>query len=175
MKPNITIKIISLIMLWFVVPGCSSRLVPDGFPPKLVKFSVTLLCDGKPVEGASIWLHPDNDSNTLYHVSGQTDANGVAVMKTTINVYSETGAPVGQFTGTATHYPKIPAELLPEGWETTLDKTSAQLEQYHTVSEKLKLVPKDWESKKTSPLKINIPENGGTVTIEITDSKTFAR
>jgi hypothetical protein len=36
-----------------------------------------------------------------------------------------------------------------------------------------KVVPKEWQQSGTSPLKITVPEKGGSVTIEITDEKTI--
>ncbi|MDR1958062.1 MAG: hypothetical protein LBQ54_03295, partial [Planctomycetaceae bacterium] len=36
-----------------------------------------------------------------------------------------------------------------------------------------KLVPASWGDIKAAPVQLTVPESGGNVTIEITDSKTF--
>jgi hypothetical protein len=36
-------------------------------------------------------------------------------------------------------------------------------------------VPEEWGNIQTTPIKITVPEKGGSATIEITDSKTFVQ
>ncbi|MDR1960180.1 MAG: DUF4198 domain-containing protein [Planctomycetaceae bacterium] len=166
------IRIIVCLFLGMTVLGCSSKQVPDGFPKKLTRFKVTLLYEGKPVEKASIWLYPDN---AKYHVNAITNANGVASMETTINVYSRPGAPTGKFRGTIVHRPKVPSDLTTEEWQKLKSEEEANA-QWKKIAEEIaalpKIVPVSWGNVATSPLMITIPEKGGNVTIEITDSKT---
>jgi hypothetical protein len=160
-----------LFSLIFIV-GCSSQKIPEGFPRKLVKFSVTILNEGKPVENASVWLYSD-DSNAKYHVRATTNADGIASMETSINTYSKNGVPVGTFKGTITHRPKVPSDLTKEEWQKlTPEEAEAQSKKIAVEVSKMKLIPSTWENLTTSPVKITIPEKGGNITIEITDSKT---
>jgi hypothetical protein len=161
--------LLSLTFIW----GCSSQKIPEGFPKKLVKFSVTILHEGKPVENALVWFYPD-DSNAKYHVRATTNTNGIALMETSINSYSKTGVPVSTFKGTVTHRPKVPSDLTKEEWQKlNYEEAVAQGKKIATEVSKMKLTPLTWENLTMSPLKITIPENGGNVTIEITDSKTW--
>jgi hypothetical protein len=158
-----------------VILGCSSKNIPEGFPAKLVKFSVTILHDGKPVENVAVWLYSDN-ADAKYHVNATTNADGVASMKTSINMYSKTGAPSGVFRGTLVHRPKVPSDLSPEELQKLSEEEIAKLSK--KVAEevaKMKLTPTSWANLATSPLKITIPENGGNVTIELTDQKTLVQ
>jgi hypothetical protein len=163
-----------LFSLIFIV-GCSSQKIPEDFPKKLVKFSVTVLYEGKPVENALVWFYSD-DPNAKYHVSATTNANGIALMETSINSYSQLGVPDGMFKGTVTHRPKVPSDLTKEEWlKLTPEEAEAQSKKIATEVSKMKLIPSTWENLITSPLKITIPEKGGNVTIEITDSNTFVQ
>jgi hypothetical protein len=161
-----------LFSLIFIV-GCLSPKIPEGFPKKLVQFSITILHEGKPVENALVWLYPD-DPDAKYHASATTNANGMALMETSINSYSKAGVSVGTFKGTITHRPKVPSDLTKEEWQKlSYDEAVAQSKKIAVEVAKMKLIPATWENLTTSPLKITIPENGGNVTIEITDPKTF--
>jgi hypothetical protein len=169
-------KIFTCLLLFSIfIVGCWSQKIPDGFPKKLVQFSVTILHEGKPVENAFVWLYSD-DSNAKYHARAITNANGVALMETSINSYSRSGVPVGTFKGTVTHRPRVPSDLTKEEWQKlTSDEAEAQVKKIAAEVSKVKLIPSTWESLTTSPLKIAIPEKGGNVTIEITNSETFVQ
>jgi hypothetical protein len=100
----------------------------------------------------------------------------MALMETSINSYSKTGAPVGTFKGTVTHRPKVPSDLTKEEWQKLNDEEAeAQSKKIAVEVSKMKQIPSTWENLTTSPVKVTIPENGGNVTIEITDAKTFAQ
>ncbi|MDR0705129.1 MAG: hypothetical protein LBF88_09080 [Planctomycetaceae bacterium] len=109
-------------------------------------------------------------------MSARTNTNGMALMETSINSYSKTGAPVGTFKGTVTHRPKVPSDLTKEEWQKLNDEEAeAQSKKIAVEVSKMKQIPSTWENLTTSPVKVTIPENGGNVTIEITDAKTFAQ
>ncbi|MDR2762525.1 MAG: hypothetical protein LBB88_08005 [Planctomycetaceae bacterium] len=168
-------KFVCLFALGLIaIGGCSSN-IPDGFPTKLVKFSVTIQHDGKPIEGVAVWLYSD-DADAKYHVNATTNADGIALMKTSINSYSKTGSPSGTFKGTLMHRPKVPSDLTKEEWQKLNEEESEkQVKKISAEVAKMKLVPAICENLATSPLKITVPENGGNVAIEITDPKTFTQ
>jgi hypothetical protein len=169
---------IVMVMFLFVLAiqtGCQQKL-PDGFPAKLVSFDVKLTHGGSPVQGANISFILEG-GNSPYLVTAYTNAGGVATMETTMNVFSKSGVPSGTYTAVITHTPEAPSKLSND----ELGKMSkAEVDDYR---EKIKAeiaalphpVPKEWGNIKTTPVKITVPEKGGSVTIEITDSKTFVQ
>jgi hypothetical protein len=169
----LTLTVCTVICL--LLTRCSSQDVPPGFPQKLADFHVKLLHEGNPVQNAAVALVTETPSG--YNVVGFTDSSGVAHPKTTINTYSQTGVPPATYQIIITHTPKTSSELP----NTELGKMSKdEVDAYRKkidaeVAAMPHPVPKEWGNIKTTPLKITVPENGGTVTIEITDSKTFAR
>ncbi|MDR2641889.1 MAG: DUF4198 domain-containing protein, partial [Planctomycetaceae bacterium] len=103
--------VVSLIIFTFVF-GCSSQKIPDGFPSKLVPFSVTLLNEGKPINNTSIVLVTETASP--YNAIGFTDANGTATFMTSINNYSKKGVPPGIYKTIITQKFKAPSEVSSE-------------------------------------------------------------
>ncbi|MDR0703651.1 MAG: hypothetical protein LBF88_01545 [Planctomycetaceae bacterium] len=167
----LTITICTVIGL--LQTSCSSKEVPSGFLQKLVNFHVKLLHEGKPVQNAAIVLVAETPSG--YNVLGITDLSGIAKPKTAINTYSRAGIPTTIYQVIVTHIPKAPSELA----NSALGKMSnAEIDAYR---EKIKAeiaaiphpVPKEWGDLKTTPVKITVPEAGGSITIEITDPKTL--
>lgn len=62
--------------------GCSQEPPkPPGFPP-LVPCKVLVIQDGSPLPGADIVLVPVNPTGTVWPVGGQTNAAGIAEMRT---------------------------------------------------------------------------------------------
>jgi hypothetical protein len=64
------------LVICLLTAGCSSQKIPEGFPSKLVPFRVTLLHEGKPVEGAAVALVSETASG--YYVVAYTGSDGVA-------------------------------------------------------------------------------------------------
>ncbi|MDR3234457.1 MAG: DUF4198 domain-containing protein [Planctomycetaceae bacterium] len=169
------IIIIFVTICGLIVTGCSSN-VPEDFPRRLTVFSVNLLYEGKPVEKASVALIPDA-SGVRFLVLGRTGSDGIATLETSINNYSKSGVPAGTYKGVVSHVPKVPS-----AWEPGEDQVPMSEGVFETRNAKIKaemvkarIVPQDWEMSGTTPLKITVPEKGGSVTIEITDEKTFVQ
>ncbi len=72
--------------------GCGGG-APADFPP-LHPCSITILADGAPLEGALVGLTPDSTQPGGLSGAGQTDAKGVAVIKTQ-GAYD--GVPAGKY------------------------------------------------------------------------------
>jgi hypothetical protein len=150
--------------------GCSSQIVPDGFPTKLVSFEVKLLNEGKPVSNATISFV----TNTNYYILGSTDSDGVAKLSTTINTHTKSGVPPATYPVIITYSPKAPSELPNEQIaKMTMEESNAYTEKIHAEFLAMpKIVPDEWSVAKTTPIKITVGESGGNKTIEITDPKT---
>jgi hypothetical protein len=171
----LTLTLIICIVICLLQASCSSKDIPPGFPKKLVDFHVKLLHEGKPVQDAEIVLVAETPSG--YNVFGFTDSGGVAKPKTTINTYSQSGIPPAGYKVIITHTPKAASELSnAELGKMTMDEVTAYRKKIDAeIAAMPHPVPKEWGNAKTTPVKITVPENGGSVTIEITDSKTFVQ
>ncbi|MDR0609499.1 MAG: hypothetical protein LBG58_05270 [Planctomycetaceae bacterium] len=167
---------IVMVMFLFVLAiqtGCQQKL-PDGFPEQLVPFNVKLTHNGSPVQGAAISFFLEGE-NLPYLVMGNTNANGVAKMETTMNVFSQSGVPSGTYTAMIIHVPK-PQSPNADFGKMSNAEIDAHIEKIDAeIAAMPHPVPKEWSNIKTTPIKITVPENGGSVTIEITDSKTFVQ
>ncbi|MDR2754593.1 MAG: hypothetical protein LBC20_02700 [Planctomycetaceae bacterium] len=174
MNRNFLILIIcSFICL--LLTSCSSQEVPPGFPQQLADFQVKLLHEGQPVHNAAIALVTETPSS--YNVLGFTDSSGIAKPKTTINIYSQLGVPPTTYKAIITHTPKAPSELSNAELG---NMSNSEVDAYRKkidaeIAAMPHPVPKEWDNLKTTPIKITVPEKGGTITIEITDNKTFVQ
>jgi hypothetical protein len=161
------------IVVCFMLTSCSSKEIPQGFPKKLANFQVTLLNEGQPVHNAVIVFVTEIPSS--YNILGLTNLNGVTKPKTTINTYSKSGIPPATYHVTITHTPKAPSEVSnTEFSKMSYDEIVAYRKKIETeIAAIPHPVPKEWGNIKTTPVKIIVPEKGGSVAIEITDPKTF--
>ena len=78
-------------LLFLTIIGCKEEL-PDGMP-KLIKVSLTMMQEGKPLSGATVALVSE-DAASRWTIGGTTDNNGVVVLKTHGNY---TGVPEGKY------------------------------------------------------------------------------
>ncbi|MDR1493310.1 MAG: hypothetical protein LBT05_11395 [Planctomycetaceae bacterium] len=172
MNRNIA-KIFTCLFFSILIVGCSEK-IPANFPKNLVPFNVKLLNKGVPVEEAWISFVPEN-MTTEYAINTFTNKAGVAEIKTWVGSFSQSGVPAGTYQAVILHEPKPSREISQHEIDTLkLEELMAIEAEIKKEQAKLpKPVPKAWGDSKTSPLKITIPEKGGSVTIEITDSKTF--
>ncbi|MDR1384689.1 MAG: carboxypeptidase-like regulatory domain-containing protein [Planctomycetaceae bacterium] len=148
--------------------------MPDNFPNKLTKFTVKLLHEGKPVEGASVALIAE-DTTTGYLVIALTGSDGIAKLETSINVFSKSGVPSGTYKTVVTYRPAVPSDLTLEE-KSTLGESEIIAREAKIQKELAalpKIIPREWGDIKTTPVRITVPENGGEVTIETTNPKTF--
>ncbi|MDR1269252.1 MAG: hypothetical protein LBK82_06985 [Planctomycetaceae bacterium] len=171
-------KYIITVMFLFVLAvqtGCQQKL-PDGFPAKLVPFEAKLTHNGSPVQGAAVSFLLES-GNSPYLVTAYTNAGSVAKMETTMNVFSQTGVPSGIYTAVITHTPESPSKLSnAELSKMSNEEITAYTKKIETeIAAMPHPVPKEWGNIKTTPVKITVPEKGGSVTIEITDPKTFVQ
>jgi hypothetical protein len=153
--------------------GCQQKL-PDGFPENLVPFDVKLTHNSSPVQGAAVSFFLEN-GNTPYLILAYTNDGGVAKMETTMNVFSKSGVPSGTYKAMIIHAPKPKSPKVDFG-----KMSNAEIDAYYEkidaeIAAMPHPVPKEWGNIKTTPIKITVPEKGGSVAIEITDPKTFVQ
>jgi hypothetical protein len=85
---------VSLLFIIFLSNGCGKppNLPPDF--PKVVPCEITVIQDGKPLEGAMVSLVPVGESGKYAKgCSGRTDAQGIASLMT----YGQVGVPFGKY------------------------------------------------------------------------------
>jgi hypothetical protein len=114
------------------------------------------------------------ESATIYNVVGFTDSSGVAKFETSVNTYSKVGVPPAVYKVIITYVPKAPSELSNEQLgKMSIEEVNAYREKVDAeIAAMPKIVPTEWSVIESTPIKITVPEKGGIVTIEITDSKT---
>jgi hypothetical protein len=170
---NRNLKLFVVLVFSVLIVGCSEKL-PTNFPKKLTNFTVKLLYEGKPVEGASVSFILD-DTSGGYLATAFTDGSGVAQLETSVNKFSKPGIPAGKYKAIISHVPKTSIELTPQE-VMTLSNSELEKREDEVNKERAKLphpVPESWNDLNSTPIKITVPENGGKITIEITDPKTF--
>jgi hypothetical protein len=77
----------------YLLTGCSQKPYPDGMP-KLYSAQVTVVSDGQPIADAMVTLMPMDQENSRWASGGQTNTNGIAILKTQ-GVYA--GAATGKY------------------------------------------------------------------------------
>lgn len=104
MRSLLTVIFVAIIV---GVLGCNSGPPkPPGFPP-LVPCKIQVTQGGAPLSGADVTLVPVEASGTVWPIGSQTDATGIAEMRT---YGAHIGAPVGSYKVTVS---KIEIETLP--------------------------------------------------------------
>lgn len=81
-----------------VFSGCGGQKYPDGFP-KVYPVTVSVVQDGKPLEGANVLFYAQDEVNSRWGIGGCTDAAGNAIMA--VNGKYK-GVPAGQYKVTVT-------------------------------------------------------------------------
>ncbi|MDR1494206.1 MAG: carboxypeptidase-like regulatory domain-containing protein [Planctomycetaceae bacterium] len=176
MKLNFNRVVLGLLFAILLMQSSCKPKVPEGFPQKLTPTTVTLLHEGKPVEGAAVSLVPNVSGN--FRVLALTDANGTAKLETAVNVYSKSGVPAGTYkVQILTQQKTTIPDLSPEEQSKMSD---AEIKAHQTKQakeladlKKQNPVPEIWETASRTPLKLTVPEDGKNFTIEISDPKTF--
>ena len=94
-------KRIFVIFLFFAVcclpslfTGCGQRK-PPGFPP-VYPCTITVTKDGTALPNISVMLIPENPIDNV-SITGGTDQNGTATIRTVSSYYSASGAPEGKY------------------------------------------------------------------------------
>jgi hypothetical protein len=163
------------------VSSCSR---PAGFPKKVVPFSLKISSNGEPVSNVLVAFFDDNkkaETNSSevvkYTIIATTDSDGIGEFKTSAHTYIRKGAPPATYKATLVKFfDKAPSDTLTK---VQLEEISAREVAAYRAKIKSELeampgfIPFEWSNIKTTPIKITVPEEGGTRTIDVADPKTY--
>ena len=122
------------------VIGCSKQLKPDGFPP-LHPVSIRIIQDGKPLNGATVSLWHNDETQQKWGIFAETDSDGKAVFVTHGTFY---GAPEGE-------YHVVVTKL-----EDVVVKRTAD----DAIIDSYTLVEEQYVDRTTTPLRIRVQKKG---------------
>ncbi|MGL4594270.1 MAG: hypothetical protein ACRCUY_06030 [Thermoguttaceae bacterium] len=149
----------------------SCNKAPDGMP-KIYPCSVSVVNDSGPVEGAIIMLFPETEIGDIVS-TGTTDKNGIAKIATMYQLYTQNGAPEGDYKITIQKEPflahtKTPEELV------RMDRTELEsyTKEYRAKFNVLpKIVPEKLTKHNSTPLKLSITPVGGRLDVDLSQYK----
>ena len=143
--------------------GCGPKK-PDGMP-EVYPFTVKVVDGSTPIADVQVFFIYDGKCV----VAGTTDAKGVATMQTTLQNYTEKGAPAGEYRVTCTKDPlaehwKTPEEIskLPLG-----EQMEYQKEWQAKCDELPREIPIIWKNFDKTPLTAEVTAQGGEVVFDV--------
>jgi hypothetical protein len=163
MKNRIVCALLVAVLVGVVFTGCKGKR-PDGMP-ELVPFKVKVVDGSTPIADVAVFFIADGNTVT----SATTDASGVAEMTTTLQNYTEKGAPVGEYRVQCTKDP------LAEHWKTAQERAMMSIEEQGAYNTEWQAkcealpreIPKVWSNFDKTPLKASVPAGGGEVTFDV--------
>lgn len=142
----------------FIASGCIESL-PNGVT-KVVPATVRVTVGGSPLDKADLQLVGEGELRGV-SVSGQTDAQGVAVLKSVKGDWIKQGAPVGKYRVAVRKV--MPVEGEKSDAEINAMSQEECMEYYKKINaarEKVKLpFPESCTSSKTTPLTLEIKDD----------------
>lgn len=160
---RIHLNLLLLAVLCVVVNGCGPKKPADF--PEIYPFTVKVVDGETPIEGVQVYFL--YDKNPI--VAGKTDAKGIATISTTVQKYTENGAPAGEYRVQCTKDP------LAEHWKTPEEQSQmskperdAYLNEWiDKCSELPREIPKIWGDFDKTPLTATVSTGGGEVTFDV--------
>lgn len=157
-------------VLLFVVAtcfGCSGGK-PDGIP-KLEQTKITVVKGGTPVANANVFLVPSLESPSgSWSVAGQTDASGLAIIKTSQGSWSAPGAPEGEYKIYLTKFAQIEEPEMPANMDEDEEaKAAYYAEREKRLKEAGNEIPAKLNQAETSGLKITVGSGLTEQTIDV--------
>lgn len=146
------------------VVGCGGPKKPADLPD-LYPVKITVIQDGKPLEGASVMLN-DPELKVRFTMGGKTNAQGVAEIKTDAQF---PGAPVGKFKVTVAKedVPELPPEL--QGAQPTDPAERAEFDRKlaeHSASI-CDTVDLKFKRMNTTPEEVEVTTSGAEKTVDV--------
>jgi hypothetical protein len=146
------------------VVGCGGPKKPADLPD-LYPVKITVIQDGKPLEGASVQLN-DPSLAIRFVMGGKTDAQGVAEIKTDAQF---PGAPVGKFKVTVSKedIPELPADLAggPPTDPAELAEYNKKLAEHGDSA--CDTVDLQFKKMGTTPAEIEVTTSGAETTVDV--------
>jgi len=165
------LTITAFITLVPFIIGCGSARPKEM--PETVPCKITVLDNGKPIQGAVVTLYNKTVSGSLL-IEGMTNASGVAEIKTTWGSYTTKGAPLGTSQVTVDKYVEVPPSTVTEKeMERWTSEQGAKYErEREEMIDKLRIIPKEIALISSTPLSITVESGAGAaLTVDINDYK----
>ncbi len=154
------------LLLLPLLSGCQQ--VPSELR-NLKPVTINVLNDGRPVEGVLVSL-TNKDVQGVQGSSALTDLQGNAVIATTIRTSIAKGAAPGTYIVSFGKVPELPADLVPIDTEQELPGNirADRQKKREDIWEKNRIVPKNLETHRTSPVELLVDEKtGAKLTVDL--------
>jgi hypothetical protein len=160
-------RLIFLLLICVLFYGCGVSK-PPGLGT-LYPVTITVTDKGQPLEGVLVSL-ANQELQTPRGCCALTNANGVAKIVTSIGTYTGDGAAAGSYRVVLSKSVPLPPELQVISGEMYLPEKeqNAHTVQRDAFLEKNRIIPKQFESKDSSPIALTVDgKNSATLTIDI--------
>ena len=149
----------ALLFVVFAFTGCGPSTPAEL--KNLAPVKITVVNKGEPLADVLVLLYAD--TTALLARGGTTDANGVAIVKTTMQSLSGIGTQPGDYTVTLSKHVPLPLELQERENEIDLPEVEkAALETRRSAFyDKNRLVPLTLGNARISPIKLTVAEKTG--------------
>ena len=143
--------------------GCGPKVPADM--PTLYPVTVKVVDGNKGIQGVNVvFLYEQNPV-----ITGETDSNGVAEMKTTLGNYTAKGVPEGSFRVTCAKDPTV------EHWKTAQERAEMSpgeagdyMKEWQAKCDALpREIPKVWKDFDKTPLKAEVASPGGEFVFDV--------
>ena len=149
-----------------VAVGCGPKAPADM--PETHPFKVKVVNGSDAIADVDVFFIATSGNVTI---NGRTDKNGVAEISTTLQNYTASGAPAGEYRITCTKDPK------PEHWKTEEERGQMSMEEsnaYHAEYEEKRAempreIPKVWQDFDKTPLSASVAAGGGEVVFDVAE------
>ncbi len=146
--------------------GCGPKAPADM--PETHPFKVKVVNGSEPIADVDVFFIATSGNVTI---NGKTDKNGVAEISSTLQSYTQKGAPTGEYKITCTKDPK------PEHWKTDEERGQMSMEEsnaYHAEYEAKRAempreIPKIWQDFDKTPLSATVSAGGGEVVFDVAE------
>ncbi|MDO5553667.1 MAG: hypothetical protein Q4G68_07875 [Planctomycetia bacterium] len=146
--------------------GCNESL-PEGIN-KVIPVKIKVLLDGSPLPEADIQLF-GSDAVAGIAISGQTNTEGVAVLRSVKGNWIKTGAPTGNYKVTIQKVMPVKGEKSAAEIESmSIEEKKAYYVQISQARQKAELpFPKTYTSSKTTPLTLEIDDSSVEIPLSL--------
>lgn len=140
---------------------------PDDMP-ETAPCTITVLKDGAPLPDVEVSLYREKGNGAL-SIRGKTDANGIALIRSSWGEYSSRGAPIGKNKITIVKHFAVPGALTADEIEMLSPQEQMEYEKkYNEELEKNSPVPRELSQVSSTNLEIDIQAgNKATLVIDV--------
>ena len=153
-----------LLSFLFVFQGCGGPAKPTDFPDLVKPVTIKVHKNDVPLQDVTVILH-QKETELPFLITGRTDKNGVAMIKTSRNTYVQPGAPKGTFCVQLTEFLMIDIDPLPR--DATRQQEIVWEKKYQEEAARIRTFPKILTSAADSPLEVNITTSPVVVEFDV--------